>query len=242
MRKNSAAWAPSDTAVEVSATREKEPTQEIILRVAETLFAQHGFNGASMRDIASSAGVALSQLHYYFKSKKDLYFEVFLYRGSKITSERLRMLEEARRNYPASPIPLNVLIAAFVRPYLECALADGEAYVRLYSRLHTDSDDLAREIRSRIYDATTNQFVAAFRATLPDMPEETLYWRIVFMMGTYNYALLRSGRLEAISENRCDSSDMFAAMHHLLPFLEAAMCAPWAANFSDRESAPIHYK
>lgn len=211
-----------------TATPQKTSARDGILRAAEALFAQRGFNGASMREIATSAGVALSQLHYYFKSKQDLYFEVFQSRGGKITSERLRMLNELRAAHAGKPVPLSDLIAALVLPYLEHAQADGEAYVRLYSRLQTEDDVLARSIRSRIFDETTLQFVAEFRRALPQMPDDVLYWRIVYMMGTYNYALLRSGRLEAISRNTCDSSNMTEAARHIMPFLEAAMLAPWS--------------
>ena len=66
----------------------------------------------------------------------------------------------------------------------------------------------------------------AFRECLPHLPDDVLYWRLTFLMGTYNYALLRSGRLEVISRNTCDSNDMEQAARQILPFLKAAMTAP----------------
>jgi AcrR family transcriptional regulator len=46
--------------------------REHILNVAEELFAEKGFDGASVRDIAQQAGVNLAMISYYFGSKEKL--------------------------------------------------------------------------------------------------------------------------------------------------------------------------
>lgn len=46
--------------------------REHILTVAEGLFAERGFDGTSVRDIAQSAGVNLAMISYYFGSKEKL--------------------------------------------------------------------------------------------------------------------------------------------------------------------------
>lgn len=44
-----------------------------ILHAAEYVFARAGFAGATMGDIAQRAGVPKSNLHYYFRTKRDIY-------------------------------------------------------------------------------------------------------------------------------------------------------------------------
>ena len=44
-----------------------------ILKAAETQFAEHGFQGATMDMIAKVAGLPKANVHYYFRTKKDLY-------------------------------------------------------------------------------------------------------------------------------------------------------------------------
>ncbi len=44
-----------------------------IVRAAETVFARDGFRGASMAEIAAQAGVAKANIHYYFRTKQQLY-------------------------------------------------------------------------------------------------------------------------------------------------------------------------
>jgi len=46
--------------------------REHILNVAEELFAEKGFDGTSVRDIAQQAGVNLAMISYYFGSKEKL--------------------------------------------------------------------------------------------------------------------------------------------------------------------------
>ena len=47
-----------------------------ILRSARDTFASKGFDGASIRDIAQTAGLSLSALYYYFPSKQEALYEL----------------------------------------------------------------------------------------------------------------------------------------------------------------------
>jgi TetR/AcrR family transcriptional regulator len=47
-----------------------------ILAAAESVFAETGFTGATTAEIAKRAGVPKANLHYYFKTKEDLYRQV----------------------------------------------------------------------------------------------------------------------------------------------------------------------
>ena len=47
-----------------------------ILAAATPLFARHGLNGVSVREVASAAGVNLSMISYYFGGKEGLYAEI----------------------------------------------------------------------------------------------------------------------------------------------------------------------
>ena len=45
-----------------------------ILHESSVIFAEKGYDGATVRDISAATGVSLSGLYYYFKSKEDLLF------------------------------------------------------------------------------------------------------------------------------------------------------------------------
>lgn len=53
-------------------------TEQIILEAAETEFLEKGYSNAKMLSIAKRAGVAHSMLHYYFRSKENLFKAILL--------------------------------------------------------------------------------------------------------------------------------------------------------------------
>jgi AcrR family transcriptional regulator len=62
-----------------------------ILQIAETLFAENGFEGTSIRTIAKQAGINVAMVSYYFGSKEKLLEALIIYRTSdlKIQIENL---------------------------------------------------------------------------------------------------------------------------------------------------------
>ena len=62
-----------------------------IIEESEILFAENGFNGTSVREIAKNADVNLAMISYYFGSKDKLLEAIFIYRGetTKISLEKI---------------------------------------------------------------------------------------------------------------------------------------------------------
>ena len=64
-----------------------------IMETAETLFAEKGFNGTSVRDIAEKAHVNLAMVSYYFGSKDKLLEALFSYRGEHLKLKLESMID-----------------------------------------------------------------------------------------------------------------------------------------------------
>lgn len=70
--------APGERTVAISirvAMEELESTREKIIQAAGPVFADSGFEGATVRDICNSAGVNLASVNYHFRDKLGLYIE-----------------------------------------------------------------------------------------------------------------------------------------------------------------------
>jgi AcrR family transcriptional regulator len=198
-----------------------------ILDVAQELFAELGYAAASTRAIAQAAGVNLAQLHYHFGAKRDLFKAAYLRGAIQVTESRSKALAEARAAHDGGPIPLEELVRSFVTPFMLAGkTAEGRASMRMHARLHTEPDDISKEVLSSVYDETTLAYVAEFQRVLTHLSHETLCWRLYFMMGAYRYTLLRTGRLEAMSGGACDSGDFDRAVAEIVPFLCAGLAAP----------------
>ena len=76
-----------------------------IMEAAEQLFAQRGFEGTSVRDIAETANVNLAMISYYFGSKEKLMEALFKHKGdhfrvqleSLIQDEKLSSIEKVEK-------------------------------------------------------------------------------------------------------------------------------------------------
>lgn len=203
--------------------------RERLLDVAEQLFAEHGYRGASVRDVARGALVNQALIAYYFGSKEGLYLAVFERRGRPMMVERTHLLDEALRRAGRGRVPLRELIHAFVYPPLRMAIADGEgarAFVKLQARLHNEPPDLEKKLRTSFYDRTTLAFAREFCRALPNLPERTVWWRLTCLMGIYIYTASHTGRLERISKGRASTRDFDAALAEIIAFAEAGFAAP----------------
>ncbi len=65
-----------------------------ILEVAETLFAENGFDGTSIRDISKEAKINIAMVSYYFGSKERLLEALILHKTSGLKEQLENLLEE----------------------------------------------------------------------------------------------------------------------------------------------------
>jgi TetR/AcrR family transcriptional regulator len=78
--------------------------EQDIIDAARNVFQKNGFKEATMRDIANEASINLAMVHYYFRSKDNLFYIIFdeafrmLYEKIThiITNEKLDIFEKIR--------------------------------------------------------------------------------------------------------------------------------------------------
>src|SRR5438477_5751158 len=91
-------------------------TKAQVFNAAERLFALHGFQNVSVRDITAEAGVDLASINYHFGSKEALLFEIFRKRSAELNRDRGRMLADAIARHDGYPPIREVLRALFAPP------------------------------------------------------------------------------------------------------------------------------
>ena len=202
-------------------------TTTILLDTAESLFSEHGFVETTVRQIAQKAKVNQASINYHFRSKRGLFNAVFERRASTLLNERVQMLKQARQEAGEQPIALRAILQAFIYPPLRMAREDegGRSFVKLQARLHNEPKEIEQELRARLYNSVSLQFFEELANTLPQLSREVIAWRLVFVMGLYQYVLLDTGRLEAISADRCNGSDLDRALLEILDFCEQGFLA-----------------
>lgn len=100
-----------------------EELREQILKVAGKHFAENGYQGASLKDIAAEAGVAGSLINYHFKDKAGLfsrYIEAF---GEDRRDAIKRIL-----NHPETRDEMKVRIQLFIEEMVASVTSDPHNY------------------------------------------------------------------------------------------------------------------
>ncbi len=69
-----------------------EHRRQEIISAAERVFGDHGYAATKMDDIASAAGISKGSVYNYFKSKEDLFEQVFMQYVSSVEAETERVI------------------------------------------------------------------------------------------------------------------------------------------------------
>ena len=77
-------------------------TRELLVAAAERLFAERGFAGVSVREIAAEAGVNWSLVGYYLRGKDGLLRRSTVVIAATLNAERVRLFGRGAAWRPAS--------------------------------------------------------------------------------------------------------------------------------------------
>jgi AcrR family transcriptional regulator len=190
-----------------------------ILKAAEQIFAERGFEGASLRQIAAGAGVPVALVSYHFKNKLGLYREVFKARDPNTGAQRMAGLALAETEDDPDR-RLEMILKAALMPMLSLRKIEGSAnFGVLLSREATDPKSAERGIIKEVFDPTARATIAALKRALPDRSEAEIVWAFQMMIGTMLYIMADTGRSAHLSGGACDPEDVDGTLRLILPLL-----------------------
>ncbi len=202
--------------------------REVILDKAELLFADFGFSGAKVRDIAAAAEVNQALVRYYFGSKQDLFDAVVRRRGSAVSGARHVLLDELLSRDRAPTVA--ELVRCYLKPQWQMKYSgpNGAAFVRLQARLHAEQDDHAFRLRREVYDASVKRYIHALSEVLPEIPKDVISTRMAFAVGTYMFMLNDLGRINDLTDGQVGDLRGDAMLDQLEVFIAAGLSTPLA--------------
>ena len=112
-----------DRYLEVLRDTETSGTKETILNAAETVFADKGFHGATVREIFKLADVNSGLMSYYFSSKEELYRQCLTRRLDHLNRMFAIAVEDLLKNTNGNPSPKDI---CFTRIYFFLSLVTKE--------------------------------------------------------------------------------------------------------------------
>lgn len=144
-----------------------EPVRQRLLTEATRLFAERGFEGASVQEIVTAAGVTKGAMYHYFGSKDDLLHEIY--------ARLLRMQLSRLTEIADGPGPVAERLRRAAADVVETTaqnLDDSTVFFRSMHLLAPDRQRTVRAERRRYHErflalVKEGQREGVFRADLP---------------------------------------------------------------------------
>jgi AcrR family transcriptional regulator len=204
-------------------------TCDRLIRAAERCFTEHGYEGASLRQITRTAGVNLASVNYHFSSKRELWLEVMQRRLVPLNAERVRLIEAARAATPAGrPLPVEQVCEAMLLPmahFFQDGRNSGVMVARMVGRAINVPQALSRELNRRSLDQFWRIFHSALRDALPDASPAELDWKFYFLMSSMIGALAWQGRQPGV-ERQLNTENLEPMLRRLSTYIAGGLRAP----------------
>ncbi len=195
-----------------------------ILDCAERLFAEHGYHGTSIRDIAAAAEAQLALVGYHFGSKEQLLDAVVARRAEVLRVERLSALTAARERSRGRPVPPEELIRGFVECFLARAARRDSGW-RSYAKLVADLANSSAwgSLVSRHYDDVARDYLEELKRSYPSSDPEQVVRGFFYVIGVMVSVCSRTGRIERLSDARYKSADLNALLPSMIWFMTGGL-------------------
>ena len=165
-----------------SMTRPSEITRDRILKAAERLFSEHGYDDTSVRAIVAKARVNQAAINYHFAGKDGLYREVLRAAIHALTEQQIAHAQEMQA------MSREAALGEFVRHQLRPLLARDELsrYVRIFNWESVRPTAVYRKLVSEEAAPFMDVAVDLVRRFIPAADERTLKFAAVWLVGQCN--------------------------------------------------------
>jgi AcrR family transcriptional regulator len=213
---------PAAQNVEGRRTRaeQRAATVKLILDTSEELFAQLGYFGVTIKDVADKMGIHPALIHYYFDGKKALFDAVFERRveyAVKVRTAGLDAYEARARGRPTVEGALRAYYDGAFDVYINNE--DGwRNFGRIFAQVN-NAPGYGAEMMDTYFDPLVLRLIGLLQKAMPGARPEDLFWSFQFTSGAYSLILSRTGRIDRLSSNLCASDDFAAVRERFVTFM-----------------------
>lgn len=199
---------------------QRAATIKLILDTSEGLFAQLGYFGVTIKDVADKMGIHPALIHYYFNGKKELFDAVFDRRMEFAISTRTAGLDAYEAEVGEHPT-IEGALRAYYDEAFDVYINDDEGwrnFGRIFAQVN-NAPGYGAEKMDTYFDPLVLRLISLLSKALPDAEPEDLFWSFQFTSGAYTLILSQTGRIDRLSDNLCASDDFEAARDRFVTFM-----------------------
>jgi len=160
-------------------TRPSEVTRERIMKAAERLFAESGYDGTSIRAIVAKAKVNQAAINYHFEGKDGLYREVLRVAFRALTEHQLEHAEELKS------MSREEALSQFVRRQLQPLLGRDEysRHMRIFNWETVQPTTVFRDLVAEEAAPFVGLAADLVRRFMPEADQRTVTVAAVWLLG-----------------------------------------------------------
>ncbi|MBE1527991.1 AcrR family transcriptional regulator [Sphingopyxis sp. OAS728] len=161
----------------------KADTIDALLESATLSFARDSFSGASLREVAARANLALGTIHFYFGSKTELYAAATRKIWLEISNERDALLARALEDGATGETLLRELVRALGEPIIRRALGTDERELAQLKVVRGRVPDEQGGELDRSAGRSVARWIDALAQACPGLSRKDLVWTYSFILG-----------------------------------------------------------
>ncbi|ASG24525.1 TetR/AcrR family transcriptional regulator [Nitrospirillum viridazoti] len=206
--------------------RAREASIERILDAAEQLFAEFGYHGFTLKDVAARVGVSSTLIHYHFNGKDSICEAVWARKAPISARNRL----ESMRRYAeevGDAVTVEGALSAWIDADLNVQIDDVEQWAT-FGKIAAQANSAAgwgAEKMTKYFNPVVLALIDLLKKAMPDCDEETIFWGYHFVSGAMTHNMARTGRLDELSHGLCSSNDFVSIKKHMAKFMAAGFLA-----------------
>ncbi len=158
-----------------------DTTTDAILDAAERLFAEKGYQAASVREITRLADVNVAAIHYHFGDKTAVLRAVTDRIVAPMNDRRARMLDLAEAAASPDVPTMKAIAEAFIRPDIETLQElqqRGPTTAHFMGQIYTDRTPWIQAMALEQFGPVGQRFLQAIKAAKPALSDSEVSWRL----------------------------------------------------------------
>jgi AcrR family transcriptional regulator len=195
-----------------------------LLDSAEELFCEHGFDGASIRDIAASADCNIASVNYYFGGKEKLYKEVWRRYLTTMRDIRISSINKVMSQNGGQP-KLEDLLRSFAEAFIGPLIDETKTrrFCKLMAREMIDQHLPVNTFLDDIMTPTLNAMRNALIRICPGLDESKILFIIVSIVGQLLHVLHIKAIFQQMEGADLPKFELAKAIDHVVKFSTAGI-------------------
>ncbi len=197
-----------------------------LLGTAEELFAERGFDGTSVRDLAAAAGCNIASVNYYFGGKENLYVEIWRHHLLLLRDTRIASIDKVMKDSGGEP-QLEELLRSFAYAFIGPLVDErgGARLIKLMAREMIDPHLPPSMFGEDVIKPTLFAMQQALSKACPDLPQSKVPLVVFSLIGQLIHTIRVKTMLHSMDDEALAMFEPAKVIDHIVAFSAAGIRA-----------------